>query len=76
MLRNRLRNQRIVLFLTLCCLEKGRLELVGKFNEESGLFVIIPTYEPSSEFIKLIESFKRFEITNIVIVDDGSGGGI
>ena len=69
-----MRNQRIVLFLTLCCLEKGRLELVGKFNEESGLFVIIPTYEPSSEFIKLIESFKRFEITNIVIVDDGSGG--
>lgn len=41
--------------------------------EKYSPFVIIPTYEPSFEFVKLIGSFIDSGITNIVIVDDGSG---
>lgn len=42
-------------------------------NINYSLFTIIPTYEPSAEFVKLIGSFMDSGITDIIVVDDGSG---
>lgn len=45
----------------------------GQTDTEGRIRIIIPVYEPSIEFIGLIKSFIDSDITDIVIVDDGSG---
>lgn len=47
---------------------------MDQLNNGCNLFVIIPTFEPTFDFVKLVEKFISLEITNIIIVDDGSGG--